>query len=79
MFPYHHRTQQIGWSHLPDTLANIKSREEMIGEIIGLLQSPIRNLISALQNKPEVAEAKAEAPVAEEPKQEEPASEEGAE
>ena len=46
----------------------------MIGESIGLLQSPIRNLISALQNKPEVAEA----PVAEEPK-EESASEEGAE
>jgi large subunit ribosomal protein L10 len=44
-----------------DTLVNIKSREEMIGEIIGLLQSPIRNLLSALQNKGEGAtEAKAE-------------------
>ena len=75
---YLQETFYIGDDQL-DTLANIKSREEMIGEIIGLLQSPIRNLISALQNKPEVAEAKAEAPVAEEPKQEKPASEEGAE
>ena len=35
-----------------DMLANIKSREEMIGEIIGLLQSPIQRVVSALQNKP---------------------------
>ncbi len=46
----------IGDNNL-DTLANIKSREEMIGEIIGLLQSPIRNILSALQNKPEAVEA----------------------
>lgn len=39
-----------------ETLANIKSREEMLGEIIGLLQSPIQRLVSALQNKPENAE-----------------------
>lgn len=39
-----------------ETLANIKSREEMIGEIIGLLQSPIRNLLSALQNKSNAVE-----------------------
>ena len=58
------------------TLANIKSREEMIGEIIGLLQSPIRNVLSALQNKPETVEAKAEetAPAAEETKVEETAA-----
>ena len=31
-------------------LINIKSREELIGEIIGMLQSPIQNVISALQN-----------------------------
>lgn len=37
----------IGESHL-ETLANIKSREELIGEIIGMLQSPVRNVISAL-------------------------------
>lgn len=34
-----------------DNLANLKSKEEMIGEIIGLLQSPIRNVLSALQNR----------------------------
>lgn len=33
-----------------DTLINIKSREELIGEIIGLLQSPMKNVISALQS-----------------------------
>ena len=33
-----------------ETLANIKSREEMIGEIIGLLQSPAKRVISALLN-----------------------------
>ena len=61
------------------TLASIKSREELIGEIIGLLQSPIRRLISALENKgdaaPEAAAApapaeEAAAPAAEEPKAE---------
>ena len=44
-----------------NTLASIKSREELIGEIIGLLQSPIRRVISALENKAEKAEAPAEA------------------
>lgn len=34
-----------------DTLVAIKSREEMIGEIIGLLQSPAQRVISALQNQ----------------------------
>lgn len=33
-----------------DTLVNLKSREELIGEIIGLLQSPAKNVISALQS-----------------------------
>ena len=32
-----------------DALCNIKSREELIGEIISLLQSPAKNVISALQ------------------------------
>ncbi len=31
-------------------LCNIKSREELIGEIVGLLQSPARNVVSALQS-----------------------------
>lgn len=33
-----------------DALATIKSKEELIGEIIGLLQSPAQRVISALQN-----------------------------
>ncbi len=33
-----------------NTLVDIKSREELIGEIIGLLQSPAKNVISALQS-----------------------------
>ena len=31
-------------------LCNIKSREELIGEVISILQSPAKNLISALQS-----------------------------
>ena len=33
-----------------ETLVEIKSREELIGEIIGLLQSPAKNVISALKS-----------------------------
>lgn len=33
-----------------DALTNIKSRDELIGDLIGLLQSPARNVISALQS-----------------------------
>jgi large subunit ribosomal protein L10 len=33
-----------------DTLINLKSKEQLIGEIIGLLQSPAKNIISALQS-----------------------------
>ena len=33
-----------------DELAAIKSKEELLGDIITLLQSPARNVISALQN-----------------------------
>lgn len=33
-----------------DALVDIKSREELIGEIIGLLQSPAKNVVSALQS-----------------------------
>lgn len=40
----------IGADKLTD-LNNIKSREELIGDIIGLLQSPIRNVVSALEHK----------------------------
>ena len=33
-----------------DALVDIKSKEEMIGEIIGLLQSPAKNVVSALKS-----------------------------
>ncbi len=33
-----------------DMLVDIKSREELIGEIIGLLKSPAKNVVSALQS-----------------------------
>ena len=39
----------IGEQHL-DTLASLKSKNELIGEIIGLLQSPAKNVVSALQS-----------------------------
>jgi len=39
----------IGHNQL-DTLANIKSKNEMIGDIIAMLQSPAQNVISALQS-----------------------------
>jgi large subunit ribosomal protein L10 len=43
--------------NLLDSLASLKSKEEVIGEIIGLLQSPAQRVISALLNqfKEEVA------------------------
>lgn len=36
--------------HMLDTLSAVKSKEELIGDLIGLLQSPARNVISALQS-----------------------------
>ena len=33
-----------------EALINIKSKEEMVGEIIGLLQSPAKNVISGLKS-----------------------------
>ena len=33
-----------------ENLVNIKSKEELLGEIIGLLQSPAKNVISALKS-----------------------------
>ena len=44
-----------------DALFAIKSREEMIADIVSLLQSPIRNVMSALEHKDDdKAEASAE-------------------
>ncbi|AWW30049.1 50S ribosomal protein L10 [Echinicola strongylocentroti] len=39
----------IGENNL-DMLAALKSKEELLGEVIGLLQSPAKNVISALQS-----------------------------
>ena len=33
-----------------DALVNIKSKEEVIGDVIGLLQSPAKNVVSALKS-----------------------------
>ena len=33
-----------------DALVNLKSKEQLIGEIVGLLQSPAKNVLSALQS-----------------------------
>ena len=70
-----------------DQLAAIKTKEELIGDIIGLLQSPIQRVVSALENASEgkaedekigsakpAAEAPA-APVEEAPAAEAPAAE----
>lgn len=35
-----------------DALTKIKSKQELIGDVIGLLQSPIKNVVSALQSGP---------------------------
>ncbi len=62
-------------------LTQIKTKNELIGEVIGLLQSPIQRVLGALQNKdaekaaPEVEAPVAEAPVAEAPVAEAPVAE----
>jgi large subunit ribosomal protein L10 len=58
-------------------LTNIKTKNELIGEVIGLLQAPIQRVLGALQNKDaanaveevvaEVAAVVADAPIAEAP------------
>ncbi|MCU0333880.1 MAG: 50S ribosomal protein L10 [Chitinophagaceae bacterium] len=53
------------------TLTKIKTKNELIGEVIGLLQSPAKRILSALLNK---AEAGAEAPAAAEAVAEVPAA-----
>ncbi len=45
-------------------LTKIKTKNELIGEVIGLLMSPIQRVIGALQNRPE-AVSEAEVPKAE--------------
>jgi len=48
-------------------LTQIKTKNELIGEVIGLLQAPIQRVLGALQNKDaaKAAEATEDAPVAE--------------
>ncbi len=46
---YVEETVYIGDDQL-QTLVDIKSKDEMIGEVIGLLQSPAKNVLSALQS-----------------------------
>jgi large subunit ribosomal protein L10 len=44
-----HQAVFIGDNQL-DALVALKSREELIGEVIGLLQSPAKNVVSALKS-----------------------------
>ena len=46
---YVEETVYVGEEML-DALSNIKSKNELIGDVIGLLQSPAKNVISALQS-----------------------------
>ncbi len=46
---YIEETVYVGDDQL-DRLVDIKSKEELLGEIIGLLQSPAKNVISALKS-----------------------------
>ena len=71
-------------------LTKIKTKNELIGEVIGLLMSPIQRVIGALQNRPETTETPegkaevapeakvetAEAPNDEAPKEETPKADE---
>jgi len=65
------------------TLKNIKTKNELIGEVIGLLQSPISRVLSALENKEnaaapateEAAPATEEAPAPEASSEETPSAE----
>ena len=63
-------------------LTKIKTRDELIGEVIGLLMSPIQRVIGALQNRPEEATAEnkeADAPAEEAKVEETPVAEAKAE
>jgi large subunit ribosomal protein L10 len=48
-------------------LTQIKTKNELIGEVIGLLQSPIQRVLGALQNKDNAEAATEETPAAEAP------------
>lgn len=46
---YVEQSVYVGANQLTN-LVNIKSKEELIGDVIGLLQSPVKNVLSALQS-----------------------------
>jgi large subunit ribosomal protein L10 len=54
----------VGDSQLAN-LTKIKTKNELIGEVIGLLQSPAKRVLAALLNYHENGEAATEAPTAE--------------
>lgn len=56
-------------------LTQIKTKNELIGEVIGLLQAPIQRVLGALENKDNAKGKAAEAPVAEAPVAEAPVAE----
>ena len=66
-----------------EALFNLKSKEEVIGEIIGILQSPAKNVISALKSSSGkiagLVKTLSENPVTEESKAEEPKEENNSE
>ena len=51
-------TRFYGADQLSELVA-IKSKEELIADVISLLQSPIRNVVSALENKENKADSQA--------------------
>ena len=46
---YVEETVYVGEANL-ETLSNIKSKNELIADVVALLQSPAKNVISALQS-----------------------------
>ena len=46
---YVEETVYVGEENL-ETLSNIKSKNELIADVVALLQSPAKNVISALQS-----------------------------
>jgi large subunit ribosomal protein L10 len=53
---YVEETIYIGDNNL-ETLANIKSKNELIADVVALLQSPAKRVVSALQNHAEKKDA----------------------
>lgn len=53
---YVEETIYIGDNNL-ETLANIKSKNELIADVVALLQSPAKRVVAALQNNAEKKEA----------------------